>query len=244
MGILVPAYFDGGPSSPWNDLVAARQNYPGVPITAILNPSNGIFTKADPGLASAIASFTAVGGKVVGYVDTQTTGRALSDVEANIDDYVNYYGADVSGVFLDNMGGPKNLLPYFQSVADYVHQNHPGLGIIGNPGTYPDPGYANVADTLVIFENPMSKWGSVAPQDNKWVQQRSNSGQAIITYGAACTDMQTVASAAATALFNVGWVYATDDDGSNPWDTLPSYWTQLLGTVNAINGNQPSAPAC
>lgn len=243
MGILVPAYFSGGASSPWNDLVAARQNHPNVPITAILNPTDGIFTRVDAGLASAIASFTAAGGKVVGYVMTKEGQRALGDVEANIKNYMTYYGQYVSGIFLDEMGGPKDLLPYYQDVADYIRANYPTLEIIGNPGTYPDPGYANAADTLVIFENPMSMWNQVAPQNNPWVHQRSNSGQAIIAYGASCSDMQIVTAAAATATFNVGWVYATDASGSNPWARLPSYWTQLLQTVSAINNNQP-APSC
>lgn len=244
MGILVPAYFSAGTSSPWNALVAARQNFPSVPITAIMNPNNGPSTKVDTALASAIASFASVGGKVVGYVDTQKGARSLSAVEGDIDKYVSYYGANVGGIFLDNMGGTQSQLPFYQSVASYIRETYPGMEIIGNPGTYPIAGYAGVADVLVIFENPMSSWGEDNPKDSPWVYQRSNGGQAIIAYSASCSDMQTVADDAATATFNVGWVYATDDGGSNPWDTLPSYWTQLLGTVNAINGNQPAAPAC
>lgn len=244
MGILVPAYFSGGSSSPWDGLIAARKNFPNIPITAILNPTNGNFTKADPGLLSAIASFTAVGGKVVGYVETEKGGLGLTAVERNIDNYVKYYGSNVTGVFLDEMGGDQNELPFYQSVASYVRGTYPGMEIIGNPGTYPTSGYANVADILVIFENPMSSWGEDNPKNSPWVYKRSNSGQAIIAYSASCSDMQMLVGAAATATFNVGWIYATDDNGSNPWDRLPSYWTQLLGTVNAINGNQSSAPAC
>lgn len=244
LGLLVPAYFDaGGSASPWNALIAARQNFPGVPITAILNPSDGIFSQADAGFTQALAGFTGAGGKVVGYVMTQEGQRALADVESNIDDYVTYYGAHISGIFLDEMGGSRNLLPFYASVASHVRSRYPGLEIIGNPGTYPDPGYADVADTLVIFENPMSQWNLIAPQDNPWVHQRSNAGQAIIADGASCGDMQKVARAAATTAFNVGWVYVTDGSGSNPWAALPSYWDQLLGTVNALNTHQ-ALPTC
>ena len=32
---------------------------------------------------------------------------------------------------------------------------------------------------------------------------------------------------------NVGWIYVTDDDLPNPWDTLPAYWTNLTALVAA-----------
>ena len=32
---------------------------------------------------------------------------------------------------------------------------------------------------------------------------------------------------------NVGYVYVTDDGGDNPWDSLPTYWTQLVDYVAA-----------
>ena len=34
---------------------------------------------------------------------------------------------------------------------------------------------------------------------------------------------------------NAGYVYVTDDRGSNPWDTLPSYWTAEVDLVETIN---------
>lgn len=32
---------------------------------------------------------------------------------------------------------------------------------------------------------------------------------------------------------DAGWVYVTDDGGSNPYDTLPSYWSSELSQVGS-----------
>jgi hypothetical protein len=32
-----------------------------------------------------------------------------------------------------------------------------------------------------------------------------------------------------------GWIYVTDDQGDNPWDRLPSYWTQFVQLIKARN---------
>ena len=43
---------------------------------------------------------------------------------------------------------------------------------------------------------------------------------------------------------NAGYVYVTDDRGSNPWDTLASYWNAEVDLVETINRqaatNQPA----
>ena len=48
---------------------------------------------------------------------------------------------------------------------------------------------------------------------------------------------------------NAGVVYVTDleydyaTDTGNPWAKLPTYWSQLLGTVDAINKSR-ALPSC
>jgi hypothetical protein len=246
VGVLVPAYFtaDTG-SSPWSELSAARQNYPDVPVTAILNPNNGAFSNADPNYVKAMADFTAKGGKVVGYVRTGYGGRSMADVEANVDNYVKDYPRYVSGIFLDEMSADPGELPFYQAIADYIRQSYPNLQIIGNPGTYPNSGYANVADILTVFENAAAAWSNASPApDNTWVFQRESSGQATLAYETNCNGMQNMVADASSSAYNVGWVYATDRQyDSDPWAGLPNYWMKLLGTVDADNKGE-SMPSC
>ena len=61
--------------------------------------------------------------------------------------------------------------------------------------------------------------------------------------------MQTAVQAAASARYNHGLVYATNlqynptTQVGNPWASLPSYWSSLVGTVRAIN-TATALPAC
>lgn len=253
VGILVPAYFSAGTaSSPWQALSRGRLDYPDVAVTAILNPSNGIFATADPNFSSAVADFTSKGGKVVGYVMTGygKGARSIAQIEANVDAYVANYGNPVSGIFLDEMAVAPQFISFYQTIAAYIRTTYPNLEIIANPGTYPDAGYADVADTLVIFESPASAWNSQQPAaDHPWVFQRGNSAQAVLVHDASCADMQRIVPAASAVQYNAGWVYATDlhydvkTNSGNPWAALPSYWSTLLATVDAINKSQP-LPGC
>ena len=34
---------------------------------------------------------------------------------------------------------------------------------------------------------------------------------------------------------NMGWLYVTDDSGANPWDTLPTYWTNEVNYIQSLN---------
>jgi hypothetical protein len=34
---------------------------------------------------------------------------------------------------------------------------------------------------------------------------------------------------------HAGFIYVTDDGGSNPWDTLPSYWEAEVGLIESLN---------
>ena len=38
---------------------------------------------------------------------------------------------------------------------------------------------------------------------------------------------------------NAGWIFVTDDSSTNPWDTLPAYWTNEVNYVRSLNQAQP-----
>jgi hypothetical protein len=108
-----------------------------------------------------------------------------------------------------------------------------------------------VADALVTFEGKAGDYASFSPQPaHTWLYARANSAQAMLVHNAtSCAAMQTAMRAAATARNNTGLVYATDllydfaTNTGNPWATLPSYWTSLLGTVSALNRGT-ALPGC
>lgn len=263
--VLVPAYFAAtGTTSPWTTLTSGATSYPDVQINAIASTSNGILTattKEDTDLTTAIKAFRAVSGtsnRVIGYVATaSSSGGALSvaDVKATIDNYIRLYPSLLDGFFLDGMATDSARVAYFQDIYNYVKGLTSGMStgattpgsplLIGNPGTYPVPAYAAVADTLVTYAGNAAAYQNVDPQPSStWVYAKVNTAQAMLVHSAStCTEMQAAVKNANRPRLNTGMVYATNLAIGAPWSALPTYWPQLLGTVDAIN-KQRTLPLC
>lgn len=262
--VLVPAYFDASAKpSPWATLTSGAASYPDVQITAIANQSNGILTaasKADDALTTALTDFKAVANtsnRVIGYVATSSSSGALSvaDVKATIDNYIRLYPGQLDGFFLDGMATDSARLAYFQDIYNYAKALTAGMStaatapgaplVIGNPGTYPVAAYAGVADTLVTYAGNAVAYQGVDPQPaSTWVYAKDNTAQAMLVHTAStCTDMQAAVKNANRPRMNTGMVYATNLAIGASWSALPTYWPQLLGTVDALN-KQRSLPLC
>ncbi len=253
--ILVPAYFyPSAGGSDWDRLSASALAHPGLKLTAILNPANGIFSSTEPRYLQAAQDFVGAGGRLLGYVYTRygTGARSVSDIKANIDRYLDLYGRGlISGIFLDEMAANAASLGFYQEIYNHIKSRDASLRVLGNPGTVPTEGYAGVADALVTFEGTGADYAGYDPrQTGDWLYARVNSTQAMLVHNAmTCQAMQAAVATAATPLANAGLVYATDrvfdyaTQTGNPWATLPSYWTQLLATVAAVNQGQ-ALPAC
>lgn len=260
--LLVPAYFSStGSPSPWTTLTAGATSYPDVQITAIANPHNGVITastKADTDALKVITAFKAVPNttnKVLGYVATASGSSgelSVADVKTTIENYTKLYPDVLDGFFLDGMSTDSNRLAYFQEIYDYAKGLSGGkYSVIGNPGTYPAAGYATtnsgkgVADVLVTYAGNAAAYQSIDPQPaHTWVYAKDNAAQAMLLHTAStCTDMQAALDKATSPRMNTGMVYATNLTIGTPWSALPTYWLQLLGTVDAINKKR-TRPSC
>lgn len=251
--LLVPAYFNPGPGSDWDRLASGAQAFPSVPITAILNPNNGIFTQEDPLVTAAITAFRQNGGKVLGYVYTRygKGARPVAEVQRNIDNYRQIYGAQIDGFFLDEMDATGKQLDFYRQVYQYIKGLDARLRVVGNPGTYAVAAYAGVADALVSFEGQAVAYRGASPQPaNTWVYQQANSAQAALVHDAVgCSAMQEALRTANTPQRNTGLFYTTDrhydyaSDTGNPWAALPGYWGQMLAAADAINKGR-ALPGC
>jgi hypothetical protein len=235
LGVLVPAYFtprSGGYF--WDQLVAEAGR---VPIMAIMNPEDGPGMTADPDYVEAVNRFRAAGGQVIGYVKTRYTARPLDVVKAEIDAYQNWYNID--GVFVDQMTEDAQAahLAYYQAIYDYVHGLNPQYTVVGNPGTNTVEAYVTVADVLVLFENGTGYDTYTPPA---WQASYPAERFAHLVYNVPSPDtMRTYVGLAVSR--NTGWVYITDDgspeeDPPNPWDTLPTYWTEFVQAVAGGGG--------
>ena len=229
--LLVPAYFYPVVTRRgdfWGELAASA---PKASITAILNPASGPGAAVDPTYVSAISRLQTAGGKVIGYVSSSYATRALSDVVADINKYVAFY--PVQGFFIDEMTNDTDTthVQFYQSVYNYIKGLNPQYAVVGNPGTSTAEIYASlpVADKLVVFEGSAASYASYVP--SAWQASYGKGPFVHIVYGASKTQMTKIMNSAAAHGANN--LFVTSDKLANPYDTLPSYWTDEVNRAAA-----------
>lgn len=233
MGIIVPAYFYPGPFWDGMNFAAGR-----VPLVAIMNPNSGPDTTQNPDYVAAVNSLRTVGGRVIGYVSTTYATRSTNTVQGEIDRYFSFYSVD--GIFLDEMTNDAgtNHLNYYAALYQYIQTKGTNLLVVGNPGINTQEAYLTrpVADVLVTFEVDAGYPDLVV---DGWVTNHLARRFCHLPYNVpnAATMTNYVNLAAAR---NVGWIYVTGDSGANPWDTLPTYWTNEVNQVRSLNQSAPA----
>ena len=233
LGILVPAYFY--PGSLWAGMNWAAGR---VPLVAIMNPNDGPDTTQNPDYVAAVNGLRAAGGKVIGYVSTAYTARGTNAVRTDIDRYFSFYAMD--GIFLDELtdDADTNHLNYYAALYQYIRTKGTNLLVVGNPGINTREAYLTrpCADVLVTFEVDT---GYAAHVVDGWVTNHLARRFCHLPYNVVSAATMTNDVNLAVAR-NVGWLYVTGDNGANPWDTLPSYWTNEVNYVRTLNLAQPA----
>jgi Spherulation-specific family 4 len=231
LSILVPLYsypsWYNPPTYLWDDVAAAASQ---VPVTAIINPNNG----PDGGppnsdYGAGLNDLRAAGVTILGYVFTSYGARNITNVEADIDLYDQHF--NINGIFLDEVANTTNQLAYYQQLYAYIKAKPHLKLVFSNPGTQTDQAYiaAPIADTTVIFENNTG-WSSYVA--DAYVSSYPAARFAALPYSAA-TESLMRSNIDLAVQRNIGFIYITNDGGSNPWDTLPSYWQQEVAYVKA-----------
>ncbi len=222
VGTLVPLYTYPSDAS-WSAIVTAKKAHPSVVVVAVFNPSSGPGSSKDSTFVTATAELQAAGIIVLGYVATGYTARDPdTEVKPEIDDYLAWYPA-TTGIFFDEQSNTAGDETYYSELDAYAKQK--GLTFtVGNPGTDTAESFVGALDMMLIYETDglpsvSSLGGWHAGYDKK------NFG--IIPYAVPSLDTTFVAQAKQS----VGYIYLTDDDLPNPWDSLPPYFDALLGEL-------------
>jgi hypothetical protein len=243
--IIVPSYFYPGSGGPggvgdgWAAMTAAASQ---VPITAIVNPSNGPGPGEDLNYANAMTNLENAGGHVVAYVFTNDGTAPLATVEAQINTYISQYGKLINGFFLDGMSILPSTLSYYQTLNSYITGLNPSYTIIGNPGQpflngVAPSDYLSVANTFNIFEGDNTAFSSY-PNGNSWFQSYPSSDFSNVIYNVPTVSAM-MADLTRAIQLNAGSVFITDQDGGNPYAQLPSYWDQEVAAVAAASVPEP-----
>jgi hypothetical protein len=211
-GLIMPIY--GNTSSQFNAAVSAAQR---VSMIAVINPDNGPGSSKVGGISNQVSRLRGAKATVAGYINSYYGGEPQSSVQTQIDRYKSWYGANA--IYLDEMSDRTNKISYYKSI--YTYAKGKGMTVVGNPGTFVPSGYAGVADVLVTFEDPYSRWGSV--RKVSWAGSYPAGKFAAIVYAASSGVMKTVVDKAVSLKY--GWIFVTDGSGGNPFGRAPGYLT-------------------
>jgi hypothetical protein len=234
--ILIPAYIylDAKGEAEWEEIFAASSR---VPIVAILNAANGPGKAPEASYAKLLEKAQTCRVNMIGYVDTTYAKRSLQDVKDDVDRWIRFYPG-IQGIFLDQQASGREQVDYYKKLYIYIRETRGLKLVVSNPGTLCDEIYfrQKTADVICLHEGNekidrdfFPKWTSQYPATNVFVTQ----------YGVK-TENEMLAWVDLVAQKNFGYIYITDRDGDNPWDSLPSYWQREVETVRTVNTQIPA----
>jgi hypothetical protein len=224
---FVPAYFS---QSAWSQATSSRP----APSAMILNPSTGMGagTAPNPAFLGVVKQAQAVGTTILGYSSTASGQRPIAQIEADVRNYRAWYG--VTGIFLDVVNPVASELPYYQQLASYIRRVIPGGSVWLNPGIYPDQQYMSVGNVVVVFEGTYLQY--LNDQVPSWARSFPADKFADTVYGASST-AQADSAISLSRSRNAGYVYVTNLTGSNPYNALPSYWSNEVSAITTGCGH-------
>ncbi|KAI5055451.1 hypothetical protein GOP47_0028972 [Adiantum capillus-veneris] len=244
VNIMVPAYFDPSANpSAWTALNSAAKALPNR-VVAIANPYNGPSSAKQSSFAAAISSLQSSGGRVIGYVYSNYSNRTLDVVKDDVDRWYSFYPT-LNGIFVDEVDNTDGKQPYYLALYNYIKSKSASSLVVNNPGTSTLASYlsyngSRVADVICILESSGSdalKWSQAT-----WTAAYPRSNFYALAYNTADVNVNNfdygdIIDRAYQQ--NVGWVYVTNDNLPNPWDTIATYMSSEVNYI-AQNNYLPS----
>jgi len=204
--IIIPQYF-------YNYNLWSKVIYADINGYVIINPSDGPGDNTDSAYLNEIDDLIENGKIPIGYISTRWGSRDTKDIMLDIDKWIELY-PNIKGFFLDEVTSLNEWVSFYENIIKYIHSKGEYRVVI-NPGTMPESLYFSLADLVVVFEGDVKNM----PAD---VCEKYSDKSAIIVYGADYIQMRKVLYKPCL------YLYVTDDNDSNPFDTLPSYFDEEI----------------
>jgi len=203
-------------------LIDTANQYPNVPIWVLLNPATGPGKTIDPNYVNAVTQLRAAGINILGYVNTNYGKRPINNVESDIKKWINFYKPD--GIFLDLMAVDH---PYYSSITAFAKKR--GIQMVeGNPGININSSAGNDVDIVNIFENDFLP--TPLTQFKNWNNKHPASNLSLICYN--ISPLPTTFISQAVLFF--GWIFITDDNMPDPYNTYPSYFNSFIQQLSEL----------
>ena len=202
---------------------------------AIINPNDGPDTQVNDNFTKQIKKNNEAGIASVGYVKTTGFTRNLNDVYHDIDKYVEFYGSNnISGIFFDEAlnGNNQNEVNYMLNLYKYVKTKYPSMTVIGNPGAQINDAIAPYADIWLTNETSANDYiNNFANRTSEFETNPENANKIYhIIHSATPEQYEEIIKLSRER--NAGLVYITTAATPNAYDDLPTYFEDLMMTVN------------
>jgi Spherulation-specific family 4 len=214
-GIMVALYFDPQ-FLLWDSLIDLKNQYPNVNVLAVINPHNGPGDFKDTTYATEVLKLQSAGITVLGYTFTNYGQRDINLIFQDINKYTLWYNVD--GIFFDevaNFGQEE----YLKTLDDYANAKGASF-TMGNPGTDIPPSYIGMMDNYIIYENKgLPDLNSIEERYSELDKEHFS----VTSYGVMDFDSNYIM---ALSEF-VQYIYITNDDMPNPYDTFSIHLARL-----------------
>ena len=220
-GVILPLYTDP-PSNYWDMVIDAKTLHPHVPMIVTINPDNGPGSFINQNYTQIIQKLKSAGITVLGYIPTDLGRKDSTEVMKNIDEYRIWYA--VNGILFDEMPTTTGKEGYYKSLNDFAKSQ--GLTLtVGNPGAAIPESYVGVLDNIIIYENAGLPDLQIL---QGWHLKYNKKNFSITPYDVASLNQPYVINATKY----VGYIYITDHNLPNPWNCLPTYFNNLVTTLD------------
>lgn len=222
-GVIVPLYTDP-PSTYWDKLIDVKTLHPQVPMIVIINPDNGPGNFINENYTAVIQKMKSTGIIVLGYIFTDLGKRDHTAVVKDVDKYKTWY--NVNGILFDQMATAAGKEGYYKNLSDYAKSQ--GLSFtVGNPGTAIPESYVGIVDNMITYENAGLP---ILQSLDGWHLKYNKKEFSITSYDVVALNQSYVINASKY----VGYIYISDRNLPNPWDSLPSYFNELVITLDRL----------
>ncbi len=209
--LIIPLYKED--TTLWNKLISL--NIGG--LIAVINPNNGVGATKSLFYEDVINKLIIANKTPIGYITTNYGSRSINDVKNEVDKWLTFY-PNIEGFFIDEVSGNINDYQYYEEIFFYIKSKGNFFTVL-NVGSYPNESYFNIADNIIVYEGDIINL-------NTYVCDSYPNKSSIIVYNGTETDMKNIIKNS-----NCNYVYITDDNLPNPYDTLPTYIDTEVETI-------------
>ena len=143
-------------------------------------------------------------------------------MKADIDRWRAFYPGQLTGIFFDEQSNKAGDVAYYRDLSQYAKAQ--GLSFtVGNPGTDTAEAYVGALDMMLIYESAGFRRPTSWRAGTRTIRRRTS---ASFPY-AASLDTTFVRNARKY----VQYIYLQSDNLPNPWDSVPTYFGDLLAAL-------------